>query len=57
MRYLLFLISLLFANQVVSQAKRQGMDRALFFAVAQYEDDQLAHLPQTIKNAREIARY
>jgi len=56
MRYLIFLISLLFTSQVVSQAQRQGMDKALFFAVAQYEDDQLSHLPQTIKNARQIAQ-
>ncbi len=56
MRLLLLLIFLLFGPSVWSQNGRQGMDRALFFAVSQYQDDRLQHLPQTITNAREIAQ-
>ncbi len=56
MRPLLFLIFLLLSTGLMSQKERKGMDRALFFAVSQYQDDRLQHLPQTIRNAREIAQ-
>lgn len=54
MRYS-FLLIFSFSTLVVFSQSRQGKDRALFFAVAQYEDDRLQHLKQTITNANEIA--
>ncbi len=53
MRLLLLLIFLLFGPSVWSQNGRQGMDRALFFAVNDYE--RMTDLSNPIQNARDIA--
>ncbi|WP_282778334.1 SUMF1/EgtB/PvdO family nonheme iron enzyme [Phaeodactylibacter xiamenensis] len=39
-----------------AQSSRSGQDRALFFAVSNYEDDGLTDLPQPVANARAIAK-
>lgn len=51
----MLLLSLITISSYSQPINRKGKDFALFFAADQYQSDQLQNLPNTIKNANQIA--